>query len=79
MKYNYNLKAYEAQLQLKQGYYTYEYVFVEDGHRVFDTSVLEGDFYETENDYTIFVYYYKPGNRYDELIGVETYNSLFGN
>ena len=78
MKYNYNLKAYETQLKLKQGYFTYEYVFVQDGQGVFETSVLEGDSYETENDYTIFVYYSKPGNRYDELIGIETYNSLFG-
>ncbi len=79
LTYNYKQKAYETQLQLKQGYYTYEYVFVEDGQRIFDTSVIEGDFYETENDYTIFIYFRPPGGRYDQFIGIETYNSLFGN
>lgn len=76
LNYNYNLQQYETTLLLKQGYYNYEYVFVEDRKNFADNSVIEGSFYQTENDYLIFVYHRDVSNRYDKLVGVKILNSV---
>ena len=39
------------------------------------TAELDGNYYETENLYTILVYYKSFIGRADELIGVATFNS----
>ncbi len=75
LKYNYKTSAYEATVYVKQGYYNYEYLFVKDGEDSFDEGLVEGNSYETENDYTIFVYGRQPGKQYDELIGVKSFNN----
>lgn len=68
MKYDEELKAYTGTLFLKQGYYNYEYTFVKDGTNYGDESWLEGNHYETENNYWILVYYRPQTVRYDKLI-----------
>jgi len=78
MKYSYDNKSYHTSLQLKQGYYNYQYVFVKDGSNAADESLIEGSHYETENDYMIYVYHRPMGSRYDMLIGVRKVNSLKG-
>jgi hypothetical protein len=75
LKYNYEAQAYETELFLKQGYYNYEYVVVNDGSEVIDETVIEGNHFETENDYSIFVYFRTVGGRYDQLIGWKKLNS----
>lgn len=68
-------KKYFTTLKLKQGVFDYKYVWVgEDGK--FDDIFFEGSFFETENSYQIFVYYRKPGGRWDELVGFSNVNSL---
>jgi hypothetical protein len=76
MKYNFEERAYEAALYLKQGYYNYEYVFVQDGSNEADATFIEGNHYETENNYVIYVYHRPIGGQYDQLIGVRRLNSL---
>ena len=63
------MSAYECVLQLKQGYYDYEYAVMPDKDNVPDETIIEGSHYETENEYTILVYYRFLGTRYDQLIG----------
>ena len=76
MKYNPNEKIYHSRLLLKQGFYNYQYAFVrDDAPKVVDLSELEGDWYETENDYYILVYYRPFGSRFDQLVGVSKINS----
>jgi hypothetical protein len=75
MKYNFEKKAYEAKLYLKQGYYNYLYAFLENRSKVGDVTFIEGSYWETENDYTIFVYHRLPGDSYDQLVGLEFVNS----
>lgn len=72
MKYNYDKKAYQASMFLKQGYYNYQYVFLEDGKTAGDVSIIEGNHFDTENEYKIFVYHREIGTRYDKLIAVRT-------
>jgi len=76
MHYNPKRFGYECALYLKQGYYNYEYVFMKDGETVADQTFIEGMHYETENDYSIYVYHRAPGTYYDQLIGMKRLNSL---
>ncbi len=74
MVYNPAVGAYLVKALLKQGYYDYQYVIATPrGALLSDTT--EGDWYETENDYTILVYYRPFGTRYDRLIGGFTFDS----
>lgn len=75
---HYNAKrfGYECTLYLKQGYYNYEYVFLKDGEVAADETIIEGMHYDTENDYSIYVYHRQPGTFYDQLIGVKRLNSM---
>jgi hypothetical protein len=76
MTWNFDSSAYELTLLLKQGYYNFQYVYVPQGAKTADHKNLEGSFWETENDYRIFVYYRDLAGRYDRLIGFRQLNSL---
>jgi len=76
MHYNQKRLGYECTLFLKQGYYNYEYVFLKDGTIPTDETLIEGMHYETENEYTIYVYHRQQGTFYDQLIGVKRLNSM---
>jgi len=67
--------AFETMIFMKQGFYNYIYVFVEDGKQFKDHSFTEGNYYDTENDYAVYVYYRPFGQRYDELIGFSFMNT----
>ncbi len=78
MKYNSSDKCYEATILLKQGYYNYQYLYVADGASVGETATVEGDFYQTENKYTILVYFRPNGGRYDQLVGLREFRFMPG-
>ena len=63
-------KAYTARLLLKQGYYSYQLLFLHADESVALTATLEGDHSETPNTYTLYVYYRTPADRYDRLLSV---------
>jgi hypothetical protein len=77
MQWNSASKQYEKWLNLKQGYYSYNYILRanQSPNRLHDFMWTEGDHWETENTYTIFVYYRAPGSRYDQIIGYSSLNS----
>ena len=77
MSYDTLNNTYEQEVLLKQGYYNYMYCVVKDGAKnKGDLTTYEGSFFETENDYSILVYYRNPTLFYDELIGIKTFNSV---
>lgn len=76
LTYNGTDGAYEGTLYLKQGYYNYMYGVIPNGSHTLDMDNTEGNWWETENNYTILVYYRPLGGRADELIGLRTLNSL---
>ena len=78
MQYNGEKGQYEATLYLKQGYYNYIYGIIPKGTDALQTQNTEGNWWETENNYTILVYYRPIGGRSDQLIGIRTLNSLEG-
>jgi len=69
-------KKYYANLYLKQGLYDYQYVWKDNTTGNIDNTVLEGSFFETENNYQAFVYFRRPGSRWDELIGYSLFNNI---
>ncbi len=70
MTYNAGTGRYEKALLLKQGAYNYQYLAVPPGANRGITSVIEGDKYQTINEYIIKVYTRRPTDRTDRLIGV---------
>ena len=78
MAYNAVKGVYEKSLYLKQGYYTYTYVTRDSKNRNggAQTEQTDGNYWETENDYTVLIYFRSLSGRHDELIGVSTVNSL---
>jgi hypothetical protein len=69
-------KSYALNLQLKQGTYNYSYVFKHDKDNKVDQFITESYYMDTENDYTILLYYTRFGERYDRLISVKHVNSI---
>jgi hypothetical protein len=76
MIYNFDSKSYEVQALLKQGYYNFEYVYKRRKGVVVDHTFIEGNHWETENDYYIFFYYRPFAGRYEQLIGLGLANSI---
>lgn len=73
MTYQNVVNAYVADIFLKQGYYNYIYATVpKKGEKVIDVGELEGNWFETENQYTVLVYYRPFGARYDRLMSART-------
>lgn len=77
MVYNHAVNAYVGVVKLKQGFYDYGYVTVPANKTNIMPSnePFEGDWYETENNYTILVYYRPFGERYDRVIGFINFSS----
>ena len=62
-------KVLKKIMLLKQGSYNYQYLFVPKGESIGKASIIEGNKYETLNEYNVNVYHRVPGERYDRLIG----------
>ncbi len=76
LKYNKETDSYTTTAYMKQGYYDYLYAFVPNGTERTEFDTTEGNWHETENEYTILVYYQPFGARYDRVIGLATRNSV---
>ena len=73
--------VYYKRLLLKQGYYSYTYVTKDKKQQqaIANPALTEGNYWETENNYTILVYYRPFGGRHDELVGLRQLSSLLPN
>lgn len=67
LRYDVAAQAYVADVLMKTGYYSYQYLCVDETGRG-STAAVEGDFFQTENEYTALVYYHKTGDRYWQLV-----------
>jgi hypothetical protein len=59
---------YTAEVLLKQGIYNYFYTTVNDQKQI-DETVLESNYWQTENAYDVFIYYRPMSSRTDYLVG----------
>jgi hypothetical protein len=75
MRYDEQARAYRLSLLLKQGVYNYRYLFLPVLSGQFDMGEIEGNHYETEDEYLILFYHRPPGTRYDRLLGHQVVHS----
>jgi hypothetical protein len=78
MIYDEQEKLYKRTVRLKNGFYNYYYAFFSsDPKKPYeaDISVIEGNSFESENNYLILVYHRPFGSRYEELVGFQRLNS----
>jgi hypothetical protein len=69
--YNNEISAYTTTQILKQGGYNYQYRFIPKGSNKAFVEKVDGSFWQTSNEYIIYIYYRAWGERYDKLIGVK--------
>ena len=74
MKYDPQTDTYQNSRLFKQGFYNYKYVLVNRDGSI-EPGPISGNFWQTENDYTVLVYFRDLGARYDRIIGMGRANS----
>lgn len=74
LQYDFNSGGYYKTMLLKQGGYNFQYWFVPKGSKKGLSERVDGSFWQTGNEYTIYVYHRPWGERYDKLIGVKSFN-----
>jgi hypothetical protein len=75
MAYNPRISAYVGEVLLKQGFYNYYYAVAPRKGGAPSVTDTEGNWFETDNDYTVLVYYRPFGERYDRLVAAQTFRS----
>jgi hypothetical protein len=76
MDYNPKKGIYEKAILIKQGFTNYEYTVADAAGTIDNQNAIDGNFYQTENEYTILVYYRESIDRYDRVIGKGNANSI---
>ena len=71
--YNNAEQRYETIVLLKQGAYDFMYLWVPDGSNIGQAAPAEGNYYETENEYQVYIYHRPFGGRYDRLVAVQQF------
>ncbi|AWG20258.1 DUF5103 domain-containing protein [Flavobacterium faecale] len=69
MDYNEKKGVYEKAMLIKQGFTNYKYVVADSEGVIDNENSIDGNFYQTENEYTILAYYRDNTGRYDRVIG----------
>lgn len=76
MDYNTEKGVYEKAILIKQGFINYEYTAEQVNGNIDSENAIDGNFYQTENEYTVLVYYKENTDRYTRIIGKGTATSL---
>jgi hypothetical protein len=71
MKYDGKTESYTQSVLLKQGGYNFQYWFVPKSEQKATVERVDGSYWQTANEYAIYVYHRPWGERYDKLIGVK--------
>ena len=69
MDYNTEKGIYEKALMIKQGFTNYQYVIADSKGNIDAENTVDGNFFQTENNYFVLVYYRENNQRYDRIIG----------
>ena len=83
MQYDAEAKCYWLTALVKQGGYDYQYWFVPKSNQPSPVSYqqntttqrVDGSYWQTENEYAVYVYWRPFGERYDRLAGVQIIKS----
>ncbi|MDR1373004.1 MAG: DUF5103 domain-containing protein [Dysgonamonadaceae bacterium] len=72
MEYSQSDGGYIKTAIMKEGYYNYLFVTKRNTNSPASLATIEGNFYQTENEYRVLVYFRRAGDRFDRLIGTQT-------
>ena len=76
MEYDNNAHCYWLTALVKQGGFDYQFWFSGKGtQNKTTTQRVDGSFWQTENEYTVYVYWRPFGARYDRLVGIQIQKS----
>jgi hypothetical protein len=76
MEYNTEKGIYEKAVMIKQGFTNFQYTIADKKGVIDYQNAIDGNFYQTENEYTILVYYKESTDRYQRVIGKGNANSI---
>ena len=74
-KWKKTMKFNTKTIKIKQGYYNYQYLLLDNYTNTSSSNIFEGSHYQTTNDYYIYVYFKKPESRYTRLVGYKKISS----
>jgi hypothetical protein len=69
MDYNEKKGIFEKALMIKQGFINYSYTVGDDKGKIDNANAIDGNFWQTENNYHAIIYYRENNQRYDRVIG----------
>ena len=75
MELNKKTGLYEKALLIKQGFTNYQYILTNKKGTIDFENAIDGNYFQTENNYTAIVYYKGNNDRYDRVIGIANTNS----
>mgnify|MGYP000300382017 FL=1 len=67
---------YEKAIMIKQGFTIYQYVIADSNGKIDEENAIDGNFFQTEDNYFVLVYYKENNQRYDRIIGKGIANSV---
>jgi hypothetical protein len=76
MDYNAKKGVFEKAIMIKQGFTNYGYTILKPNGTLEEENAIDGNFYQTENQYDALIYYRENNQRYDRIIGRGTANSI---
>jgi hypothetical protein len=71
MMYDNDSQQYYQKVLLKQGGYNYQHRFVPKNSKKAFVERIDGSYWQTGNEYSIYIYHRGWGERYDKLVGVK--------
>jgi len=75
MDYNAEKGVFEKDIMIKQGFTNYQYVVADQNKKIDYENAIDGNFWQTENNYFAIIYYRENNQRYDRIIGKGVANS----
>jgi len=66
---------YEKAILMKQGFTNFQYIVTKKNGAIDFENAIDGNYFQTENNYTAIVYYKGNNDRYDRVIGIANTNS----
>jgi hypothetical protein len=69
MDWNEKKGLYEKAIMIKQGFTNYGFLLADDQGKINQEDAIDGNFFQTENNYQAIVYYRGNNDRYDRVVG----------
>lgn len=69
MEYNEKKGIYEKAIMIKQGFTNYCFTLLDNKGKIDNENAVDGNFWQTENNYSAIIYYRENNQRYDRVIG----------